>query len=211
MGGQHCHADHVGHTHLDPKYKQVLWVALGINAGMCLVEIAAGILAGSVALQADALDFLGDATNYAISLVVLQRSLRLRASASLLKGASMALFGLWVLTNTVLHAIHGTVPQASVMGIVGVLALGANVLVALLLYRFRSGDSNMRSVWLCSRNDAIANIATVVAASGVFLSGTGWPDLAVGGVMALLALSSATQVLRQAIGELRLRDLAPGD
>lgn len=211
VGHHHCAADHAGHGHLDPRYRRVLWLALAINGAMCLIEIGAGVLAGSVALQADALDFLGDAANYAISLAVLGWSLRWRAGTALLKGLSMGLFGLWVLFNTILHAVSGTVPEPALMGAVGSLALAANVAVALMLYRFRTGDSNMRSVWLCSRNDAIANIAVMVAASGVFLSGTGWPDLLVGAVMALLALSAAAQVLRQAAAELRPERLLAGE
>jgi Co/Zn/Cd efflux system component len=180
-----------------------LWLALAINAGMFGVEIVAGLAAGSSSLQADALDFLGDAANYAVSLLVLGLSLRHRAMASVLKGSTMGVFGLWVIGNTLVHLLNGTIPEAGVMGLVGVAALLANAGVAVMLYAFRDGDSNMRSVWICSRNDAIGNLAVLGAASGVVVTGSGWPDLLVAAVMAGLALSGAAQVLRQAGAELR--------
>ncbi|MBI5165646.1 MAG: cation transporter [Magnetospirillum sp.] len=170
---------------------------------MFLVEIVAGVAAGSSSLQADALDFFGDAANYGVSLFVLGMSLHRRAMASVLKGATMGAFGLWVIANTGRHLLTGTVPEAAVMGAVGVAALVANVVVAVMLYAFRDGDSNMRSVWICSRNDAIGNLAVLGAASGVFATGSGWPDFAVAGIMAALALSGAVQVLRHALAELR--------
>jgi Co/Zn/Cd efflux system component len=172
-----------------------LWVALVVNASMFVVEIGAGLASGSSSLQADALDFLGDAANYVVSLFVLGMSLRHRAAASMLKGATMGLFGLWVAYATLGHALAGTVPEAPVMGGVGLAALVANVGVALLLYAFREGDSNMRSVWICSRNDALGNIAVLAAAGGVFTAQSGWPDFAVAVIMAALALWGATQVL----------------
>ncbi|MGQ0663949.1 MAG: cation transporter [Pseudomonadota bacterium] len=191
---------------MDRRFRRALWAALAINATMFLIEVAAGYVAWSVALQADALDFLGDAANYAISLMVLGLSVRWRSGAALAKGASMGLFGLWVVASTAYNAIVAAVPAPAIMGAVGLLAMAANVTVAFMLYAFRSGDSNMRSVWLCSRNDAIGNLAVLVAASGVFATGTGWPDLAVGAAMAGLALVSAAQVVRQAVGELRGAD-----
>ena len=201
----HCH-DH-GHEHAategSPAYRRVLWVALAVNLAMFCVEIGAGLAAQSVSLLADSLDFLGDAANYGVSLFVLGMALHWRARASLLKGATMAAFGLWVLFVTARHAIAGTVPDAPVMGAVGVLALLANGTVAALLYRFRKGDSNMASVWICSRNDAIGNLAVLAAALGVFGAGAGWPDFAVGAVMATLALYGAWQIVRQAMAELR--------
>lgn len=186
-----------------PRFRKALWVALAINAGMFLVEIVAGVAAGSSSLQADALDFFGDAANYGVSLLVLGMSLRHRAMASVLKGATMAAFGLWVIGYTGYHLLHGTVPAAEVMGAIGIAALVANASVAAMLYAFRDGDSNMRSVWICSRNDAIGNLAVLGAASGVFATGSAWPDVLVAAVMAVLALSGAVQVLRQAKGELR--------
>ena len=160
-----------------PAWRLALWIALAVNAGMFLAEIVAGVAAGSSALQADALDFLGDAANYAISLGVAGMALSWRSRAALVKGATLGLLGLWVLASTAWHAYAGTLPRAEVMGVVGVLALLTNGGVALMLYRFRGGDANMRSVWICSRNDAIGNLAVLLAAAGVFGTGTGWPDL----------------------------------
>jgi Co/Zn/Cd efflux system component len=181
----------------------VLWVALAINLAMFGVEVVSGLRAQSVSLLADSLDFLGDAANYGVSLFVLGMALQWRARASLLKGATMAAFGLWVLFVTARHAIVGTVPDAPVMGVVGVVALLANGTVAALLYRYRKGDSNMASVWICSRNDAIGNVAVMIAAAGVFGTGIGWPDFLVGAVMAALALYGAWQIIRHAMSELR--------
>ena len=161
-----------------PRWRQALWIALGVNAGFFLAEIAAGVAAGSAALQADALDFLGDAANYAVSLGVAGMALARRSRAALAKGGTLIAFALWVLGGTAWNALQGTLPQAEVMGAVGVAALAANAGVALMLYRFRGGDANMRSVWICSRNDAIGNAAVVLAAAGVFGTGTGWPDVA---------------------------------
>ncbi len=190
-----------------PAWRRALWIALAVNAGMFLAEIVAGVAAGSASLQADALDFLGDAANYAISLSVAGMALAWRARAALLKGASLGLLGLWVLGSTAWHAYLGTLPSAEVMGVVGLLALLSNAAVALMLYRFRGGDANMRSVWICSRNDAIGNVAVLLAALGVFGTGTGWPDLIVATIMAALGISGGLQIVRQAAGE--LRDVAP--
>ena len=184
-------------------YCGVLWMVLILNAIMFLVELGAGLAAGSVSLQADALDFLGDSANYGISLFVLGMSLRRRASASLIKGGSMGMFGIWVFGHTGYRLLNGGVPSAVIMGGVGMLALAVNVLCAVLLFAYRGGDSNMRSVWLCSRNDALGNLAVILAASSVFATGAGWPDLLVGSIIAALALSASFQILRQAMGELR--------
>ncbi|MEO3433262.1 cation transporter [Inquilinus sp. CAU 1745] len=205
MGTHCCHHVEPPAGDADRNYRRVLWAALAINAAMFGTELAAGLAAGSVALQADALDFLGDAANYAISLFVLGMSLRWRAAAGMAKGLSMGAFGIWVIAATAHGLTSGGVPEAGIMGIVGVLAFAANVGVAVMLFRFRGGDSNRRSVWLCSRNDAIGNLAVVIAASGVFATGSAWPDLLVASVMATLALTAAVQVLRQAAGELRVR------
>ena len=183
-------------------YRRVLWGVLVINAVMFVAEMTAGVWGKSVALQADALDFLGDSATYAMTLIVLGMSLRWRAGAAMIKGLAMGGFGTWVMATTVYHMTQGTLPDFAVMGGVGALALFANIVSVGLLYRFRQGDSNMRSVWLCSRNDVVANIAVILAASGVWASATGWPDLAVGGVIAALALSSSFVVIRQARGEL---------
>lgn len=187
-----------------PTYRRVLIAALLINAAMFGVEVVAGSLAQSQALLADALDFFGDAANYAISLYVLGMSLVWRARAALLKGFTMLVFALWVLWESFSALVSGIPPQPLAMGVVGVLALLANVSVALMLYRFREGDSNMRSVWICSRNDAIGNVAVILAAGGVAITQSGWPDVVVAVGMALLALSGAMQILRQARKELEL-------
>lgn len=186
----------------DPRWRRMLWIALAINLAMFLGEIVAGIASGSRSLQADALDFLGDSANYAISLGVAGMALGWRSRAALLKGGTILAFGLYVLVTTVLAALGRGVPQAETMGIVGVIALIANGSVALMLYRYRSGDANMRSVWICSRNDAIGNVAVVLAAAGVFGTGTAWPDLIVAGIMAALGISGGIQIVRQARGEL---------
>jgi Co/Zn/Cd efflux system component len=187
----------------DPSYRRILWLALGLNAAMFLVEAGASYVAGSVSLQADALDFLGDAGNYAIGLIVLGMSVRWRASAAVGKGVVMGAFGVWVAGNTLWHAFSGGVPRFELMSGIGLLALAVNVSVAALLFRHRTGDSNRMSIWLCTRNDAIANIAVIVAGIGVLLTGTHWPDIAVAAVIATLGLTGAWQVLQQARGELR--------
>jgi len=199
----HCCASTSKPT-VDPFWRRALWIALSVNLAMFLVEIGAGELADSRSLQADALDFFGDAANYAISLGVAGMALAWRARAALLKGATLGLFGLWVIGATAWHAYAGTLPQAEVMGVVGLLALLANAGVALMLYRFRAGDANMRSVWICSRNDAIGNIAVVLAALGVFGTGTGWPDIIVAAIMAGLGISGGWQIVRQAAAELQI-------
>ncbi len=200
-----CANDHCSSDNRQPhdRYRRVLWVALVLNGGMFLTEIVAGLAAGSAALQADALDFLSDAANYGISLLVVGLALVWRARAALVKGVCMGLLGLWVAGNTLWHAVMGTLPAAGVMGVVGVLALLVNGGVAFLLYRYRGGDSNMRSVWICSRNDALGNVAVVLAALGVFGTGTGWPDIIVASVMASLSLWGAGQIINHAWNELR--------
>jgi Co/Zn/Cd efflux system component len=207
MSAHCCHDHHCTETRAlnSPAWRRALWIALAVNAGMFLAEIIAGVAAGSASLQADALDFLGDAANYAISLSVAGMALTWRARAALLKGGSLGLLGLWVIGSTVWHAYLGTLPSAEVMGVVGLLALLSNAGVALMLYRFRGGDANMRSVWICSRNDAIGNVAVLLAAAGVFGTGTGWPDLIVASIMAALGISGGLQIVRQARGELDTR------
>ena len=202
-----CHDDHcssAAKTALNsPAWRRALWIALAVNAGRFLTEIVAGVAAGSASLQADALDFLGDAANYTISLGVAGIALAWRARAALLKGWSLLVLGLWVIASTGWHAYHGTLPSAEVMGVVGLLALLANAGVALMLYRFRGGDANMRSVWICSRNDVIGNVAVLLAALGVFGTGTGWPDIIVATIMAALGIAGGWQIIRQAAAELR--------
>ncbi len=187
----------------DRTYRRVLWAVLAINAFMFVVEIGAGLAAGSASLQADALDFLGDAANYAISLFVAGMALRARAAAALVKGATMALFGLWVMAILAWHALHGTVPEAVTMGAVGTAALAANAASFFLLWAWRNGDANMRSAWICTRNDVLGNLAVLLAALGVFGTGTGWPDIIVAAIMAALALQGSAAVLRQSLAELR--------
>lgn len=187
----------------DPRWRRALWIALGVNAGMFAVELAAGAAADSRALQADALDFLGDATNYAISLLVAGMALAWRARAALAKGLALIGLGGWVVITAVLAALGGAAPEPELMGIIGALALAANTGVAIMLYRFRTGDANMRSVWICSRNDAIGNIAVMAAALGVFGTGTAWPDLIVAAILALLGISGGIQIVQQARRELR--------
>jgi Co/Zn/Cd efflux system component len=184
-------------------YRRVLWAVLAINAVMFLVEIGAGLAAGSSSLQADALDFLADAGNYAISLFVAGMALRYRAMAALAKGATMNLFGLWVIGSVFWHAAHGTLPNAVTMGAVGLAALAANAVSFALLWAHRGGDANMRSAWICTRNDAVGNLAVLLAAAGVFGTGTGWPDVIVAAFMAGLAFQGAAVVIRQSLGELR--------
>jgi len=184
-------------------YRRVLWAVLAINAVMFLVEIGAGFAARSASLQADALDFLGDSANYAISLFVVGLALRYRAMAALLKGGTMGAFGLWVIGTIVWHAVHGTLPNAFTMGTVGLAALVANAASFGLLWAYRTGDANMRSAWVCTRNDVLGNIAVLLAAVGVFGTGTGWPDVIVAAIMAALALQGAAVVARQAAEELR--------
>jgi len=188
-------------------YRRVLWAVLGINAAMFVVEIGAGLAAGSASLQADALDFLGDAANYATSLFVVGMALRYRASAALAKGITMAAFGLWVIGMAVWHAAHGTLPSAFTMGTIGVAALVANIASFGLLWAYRKGDANMRSAWICTRNDVLGNIAVMFAALGVFGTGTGWPDVIVAACMAGLALQGAFVVMRQSSAELRMHPL----
>ena len=200
-----CHDDHCTEADArrgDPAFKRVLWIVLAINAAMFVVEIVGGLATGSASLQADALDFLGDTGNYAISLFVVGMVLRYRSMAALAKGGTMGLFGLWVMATVVWHLYAGTVPEPLTMGAVGVAALIANAVCFALLYAYRAGDANMRSVWVCSRNDVLGNIAVLLAALGVFGTGRGWPDLVVATVMALLALQGAVVVVRHALEEL---------
>lgn len=187
----------------DPGFRRVLWIALAVNSTMFVVEVGASLPARSLSLQADALDFFGDAATYAVTLLVLGMGPVARSKAGLTKGAGMGLFGLWVLGNAVYRAFAGAAPDPFIIGPVALLALGANVAVAAMLYRHRSGDSNRSSVWLCCRNDAIGNVAVFGAAAAVYLTGAGWPDLAVAAAIAGLNLVASRRVVRQAIAELR--------
>ena len=210
----HDHDDHHGHSHevnfdgLTPAYRRALWIVIAINAVMFAVEIVAGSWAGSQALKADALDFLADSVTYGLSLAVLGMPLIRRANVALFKGVSLLAMGVWVFGSTVWQVLILGLPQADVMGVVGFMALAANVASVLILMRFKDGDANVRSVWLCSRNDAIGNVAVIGAAAAVALTHTAWPDLIVAGLMAGLFLSSARLILMQAWRE-RQAALAP--
>lgn len=182
-------------------YKRRLWIVIAINAIMFFVEMGAGRLAQSQALQADALDFLGDALTYGISLAVIGASVQARTNAALFKGISLLLVGLWVFGSTLYRVFYAEVPTAEIMGVIGFLALVANLASVLILMKYKEGDANVRSVWLCSRNDAIGNVAVMFAALGVWGTATVWPDLIVAGIMASLFLSSAYQILTQALAE----------
>ena len=191
-------------TAVSPRYRRVLWVALVLNAVMFFVEIGGGLQSGSVSLLADAVDFAGDAANYGLSLAVLSMGLAWRARAAWVKGVTMGVYGILVLAKTAWAASLGIPPEPMTMGLVALLALAVNVGVAIMLYAWRNGDANMRSVWLCSRNDAIGNVAVALAALGVFGTGSAWPDLLVAGVMATLALTASVTVVRHARAELIL-------
>jgi Co/Zn/Cd efflux system component len=188
---------------VDPRFRKALWIALAVNVAMFVVEVAASWSSGSVSLLADAVDFAGDAANYGLSLAVLSMALHVRSKAAIVKAACMAAFGVFVLARAAWALQTGTPPEPVTMGVVAIAALAANFGVALMLYRHRSGDANMRSVWICSRNDAIGNVAVGLAALGVFGTGTAWPDLLIAALMAALAITGAASVLRHARFELR--------
>lgn len=196
-----------GHDHhfdgLSADYKRRLWAVIAINAAMFGVEMTAGQLSGSQALKADALDFFADAATYFISLMVIGQAVRVRTTAAIAKGVSLLAMGLWVAGTTVYQVLVLGVPQHQVMGAVGFLALVANVASVLILMRYKDGDANVRSVWLCSRNDAIGNVAVMLAAAGVWVTATAWPDLIVAGIMSGLFLTSSAQILRQSAREWR--------
>lgn len=210
MGADCCGHD-VTFEGLSADYKRRLWIVIAINAAMFAVELGAGALAGSQALQADALDFLADSMTYGISLAVIGLPARTRATAALAKAASLTAMALWVLGTTAYHVLVLGVPRADVMGAVGLLALAANVASVLILIRYKDGDANVRSVWLCSRNDAIGNVAVMLAAAAVFWTGTRWPDLIVAALMAALFLSSSVQILRQSLHQMRHPHPAPAE
>jgi Co/Zn/Cd efflux system component len=193
---------------LSADYKRRLWLVIAINAAMFFVEMGAGALAGSQALQADALDFLADSATYGISLAVIGASVPVRAWAAFAKGISLTLMGLWVFGSTAYHVLVLGLPRAEIMGVVGILALAANVASVLLLMRYKDGDANVRSVWLCSRNDAIGNVAVMLAALGVWSTVTKWPDLIVAAIMASLFLWSSAQILRQSWREIASEKIA---
>jgi len=208
-----CSGEPAGFEGLSAEYRRRLWMVIAINALMFLVETAGGHLAGSMALQADALDFLGDTLTYGLTLAVIGAPLRTRSSAALAKGLSLFAMGLWVGGATLYQFFVLDVPAAPVMGGIGFTALAANVASVILLARYKDGDANVRSVWLCSRNDAIGNGAVIAAAGFVWLFYSPWPDLVVAIAMAGLFLNSSSQILRQAAGEFRRsrRTAIPGE
>jgi len=196
---------HVSNQDFDgssPSYKRVLILIIAINFGMFVVELLGGLSAGSMALLADSLDFLGDSATYTISLIVIGMPITTRAKAGLFKGLSLFTIAAWVLGSTVYRVFIEGVPEALTMGAIGFAALAANVISVILLLKFKDGDSNVRSVWLCSRNDAVGNVAVILAASGIAATDTAWPDLAVAGIMASLFIHSATKIVRQSWSEL---------
>jgi len=207
MSAHCCSSSCEGSGEIDPKYRRVLWIALFANAAMFAAEIAGSFASGSVSLLADAVDFAGDAANYGLSLAVLSMGLIWRARAALVKGISMAAFGIFVLARTAWLAVEGVPPDPITMGAIALLALTVNVGVAVLLFTYRRGDANMRSVWLCSRNDALGNVAVMIAAAGVFGTGSGWPDLVVAMLMGTLALSAGISVVRMARREITTADI----
>lgn len=188
---------------LQDRQSSILKIVLAINAVMFLIELTAGLLAGSVSLIADSLDMLGDALVYGFSIYVVARGARMKAKAAFLKGGIMAAFGLFVFGQAVYKMVFPQVPVFEAIGAIGLLALAANSLCLLLLWRHRADDINMSSVWLCSRNDIIANASVLCAAVGVWLTTSGWPDILVGLGLAALFLRSALFVLRGAQTELR--------
>ncbi|HET7849963.1 MAG TPA: cation transporter [Pseudolabrys sp.] len=200
---EHCCGHDVKFDGLSADYRRRLWLVIGINATMFAVEMGAGALAGSQALKADALDFLADSTTYGISLAVIGAPIRTRAAAAVLKAVSLIVMAAWVLGMTAYYVLYVGMPRADIMGGVGVLALMANAASVLLLVRYKDGDANVRSVWLCSRNDAIGNVAVMVAALAVWATGTRWPDLIVAALMAGLFLYSSVRILQQSVREMQ--------
>lgn len=183
---------------LRDKHRRVLQIVLAVNAVMFAVEGISGWLAHSTSLLADSLDMFGDATVYAMSLYVLARSERAQGAVALVKGAIMLAFGIGVLVEAAWKSLHPVMPEAATMGVVGALALAANLLCFYLLYTHREDNVNMRSTWLCSRNDLIANTGVLLAAGASYALASRWPDILVGTLIAALFMSSALHVIRQA-------------
>lgn len=202
--GAHCGHD-VGFDGSDIKFRRALILVIIINFVMFGVEMTAGHISGSQALMADALDFFADGITYTISLIVIGKALRVRSFAALTKGISLLLMGMWVMGNTIYDVFFLVTPKAEIMGVIGFMAFLANLASVLILMRWREGDANVRSVWLCSRNDAIGNVAVMLAAVGVFGTGTGWPDLIVAGIMAVLFINSSIKIIKQSRSEI-IRD-----
>lgn len=185
------------------RYMRILWLVIGLNAGMFGVEMTAGLFAQSQALQADALDFLADSVTYALSLWVIGKSVSMRTAVAMAKGLNLSMMGAWVVFSTLYQMTVFHSPEPATMSGVALAALLVNVVSVILLVSYKDGDANVRSVWLCSRNDAIGNVAVILAASGVWATQSGWPDLIVAMLMAGLFLSSSLQIIRQALAERR--------
>lgn len=201
MAGCSCGSDKVKFEGLSADYKRILWIVIGINAAMFVIEFGASFVAESRALQADALDFLGDTLTYTITFLVIGRSAKWRAGAALFKGFTLLLMGLWVIGATLYSTFYSQQPIEMIMGSIAASAFLANVISALLLMKYRDGDANIRSVWLCSRNDAINNLMVLLAAGVVYFSQSHWPDLIAAFLMSALFLHSATLILNQARAE----------
>ncbi|MFA6236377.1 MAG: cation transporter [Bacteriovorax sp.] len=186
-------------------FKKILWIALVLNFSMFMVDIVFAVLARSLSLKADAIDFLGDSANYFITLFVVNSVLSTKAHVSLLKAAFMFCFGMWILVEALISFNSTELPKYLTMSWVGGLAMAVNTFVAVLLYKFRNGDSNMQSVWMCSRNDAIGNLAVLVASAGVYFLSSKWPDLIVAIFIATLAVTSSYKVMKLALAELNAK------
>ncbi len=187
---------------ISEQQRRVVQVVLWINSGMFLLEATAGLLSHSTALLADSVDMLGDAIVYGFSLYVIGRGSVWLGRAAMLKGVIMAVFGMVVLAHVVIKTVHGFVPAAEVMGVVGILALAANLICLVLLWQHRGDDINMRSAWVCSRNDVIGNAGVLLAAVAVYLTGSPWPDIVIGLLIATLFIRSAIFIIREASREL---------
>ncbi len=184
------------------RYTRILWVGLIVNLTMFAVEIIAGWKGGSVSLLADAVDFFGDGVNFAASIFAMTLATVWRSRVALFKGYVMVAYGAFIMAKAAGASVYGTTPEHELMGMIGLLALVANVFVAVLLYAYREGDANMRSVWICTRNDALGNVLILIAAAGVLGTGSRWPDLAVASLMGALAISGGLSVLRRARDEI---------
>lgn len=184
------------------RYRAILWIVLFVNFGMFILEVLSSITSGSQSLLADSLDFFSDSVNYGISIYVLSKSIKFRAKATLIKGYSMGIIGVWVLVSTLYKIFYISIPEAKTIGVIGFIALIANIFSAFLLYKYRKGDSNRASVWICSRNDAIANIAVILAGLGVWVTNTRWPDLLVAIIIVTISLSGARYIIKKAKKEM---------
>lgn len=202
-----CSCDNMKFDGISSSYKRILWVVIFINAFMFIIEFSAGFMANSKALQADALDFLGDTLTYTITFLVIGHSVKWRSGAALIKGISLLFMGLWVAGSTFYNVFFAQIPNETIMGSIAISAFIANVVCALLLMRYRDGDANVRSVWLCSRNDAINNLLVLIAAGVVYITQSHWPDLIVAFLMSIIFLHSAALIIKQAWKEWRDADI----